>query len=152
MKPKRKSKVEPAQFLSGWKNIARYLDKGVRTVQRYERDFGLPVRRPAGRPRGSVVATKAEIDAWVKASPIRETYQLPSRSGDTSNAPIAEIKRGMAEMTRLREQMTQLRGELKDSVRLLQDSLVHLEQQMSQSGGKNHPFDSWDRAPIPWIR
>jgi hypothetical protein len=114
--------------LSGWKEIARYLDKGVRTVQRYERDFGLPVRRPAGRPRASVVATKAEMDAWVSASPIREAYQLPPRPVDSLNSPIAQMKRGMAEMVRLRDQMMQLGSEVKASTRVLQENVVDLEQ------------------------
>ena len=40
-------------FLNGWKEIANYLGKGVRTVQRYERTLALPVRRPSGRSGGS---------------------------------------------------------------------------------------------------
>jgi len=62
----------PFQFLSGWKDIANYLRKGVRTVQRYERELGLPVHRIAGKSVGSVIATKSEIDAWVKSPPPRE--------------------------------------------------------------------------------
>jgi hypothetical protein len=31
--------------LNGWKEIAAYLGRSVRTVQRWEKDFGLPVRR-----------------------------------------------------------------------------------------------------------
>ncbi len=50
---------------SGWKDIANYMGKGVRTVQRYERDFGLPVRRPAGKCGGPVLATRTELDAWM---------------------------------------------------------------------------------------
>ena len=34
---------------SGWKEIANYMGKGVRTVQRYERDMQLPIHRPGGR-------------------------------------------------------------------------------------------------------
>jgi predicted DNA-binding transcriptional regulator AlpA len=64
------------EVLSGWKEIANYLGMGVRTVQRYEREQGLPIRRPAGRSTGSVIATKAEIDAWISASPLREPFRL----------------------------------------------------------------------------
>src|ERR1051325_5251415 len=60
--------TDQAQFLSGWKEIANYMGKGVRTIQRYERDLGFPVRRPAGKSTGSVVATKVEVDAWITAS------------------------------------------------------------------------------------
>jgi len=40
------------------------LKRGVRTVQRWEREAGLPVRRLATEKRGTVYAYKAEIDAW----------------------------------------------------------------------------------------
>lgn len=39
-------KAAGIEILSGWKEIANYLRKGVRTVQRYERELGLPIRRP----------------------------------------------------------------------------------------------------------
>src|SRR5262249_12461236 len=80
----RPRKSEPPQFLSGWKEIANYLGKGVRTVQRYELQMQLPVRRPAGKPWGSVVATKAELDAWVNASPIREVFRLSGKNVDNN--------------------------------------------------------------------
>jgi hypothetical protein len=53
------------EVFNGWKEIANYLGKGVRTVQRYERALRLPVRRPAGKAKGSVLAIKAELDLWV---------------------------------------------------------------------------------------
>ena len=50
--------------LDGWKEISNYLGKSVRAVQRWERDYGLPVHR-IRTPTGQVVyAFKAEIDAW----------------------------------------------------------------------------------------
>src|SRR5215467_7008372 len=52
-------------FISGWKDIATYLNKGVRTVQRYEREIGLPIHRPSAKFPGSVIATKTELDNWV---------------------------------------------------------------------------------------
>ena len=67
-------------FLNGWKEIANYLGKGVRTVQRYERNFALPVRRPSGRSGGAVMATPAEIDDWVNASAMGVTLRLLERS------------------------------------------------------------------------
>lgn len=51
--------------LNSWKEIASYLGKGVRTVQRWEVQLGLPVRR-LGREGGEIVyALKSEIDAWI---------------------------------------------------------------------------------------
>jgi hypothetical protein len=56
-----------ASVLSDWRLIARYLGKSVRTVQRWERELGLPVRRTHGGPKSAVIAVPAEIDAWVQA-------------------------------------------------------------------------------------
>src|ERR1700744_5645072 len=92
--------MDPPHFLCGWKEIANYLGKGVRTVQRYEWQMGLPVRRPAGKPRGSVIATKPDLDAWIGASPIREAFHL-TRLAPDSEASRNAIKNGIEEMCRL---------------------------------------------------
>lgn len=54
-----------SEILTGWKDIANYLGKGVRTAQRYERELGLPVRRRARKTTWTVVAVKSELDAWL---------------------------------------------------------------------------------------
>lgn len=124
---------ERQEFLSGWKEIATYLGKGVRTVQRYERELGLPVRRPAGRTTGSVLATKAELDAWVTASPIREAFHLSKRQGTNAAGMTNSIRTGVANMVRLREQMIALRNEVRTSVELLHQSLSGLEGSLVQN-------------------
>jgi len=55
---------QPA-LLNSWKEISNYIGRGVRTVQRWERDFGLPVRRPAGHLKSSVIALSGDIDQWL---------------------------------------------------------------------------------------
>jgi len=72
------------EILSGWKEIAHYLGKGVRTVQRYEREIRLPIHRPAGKSHGAVVASKIELDRWVTASPSR-TDLASTRTGERAN-------------------------------------------------------------------
>lgn len=129
--------LEKSQFLSGWKEIANYLGKGVRTVQRYERHMGLPIRRPAGCTTGSVVATRAELDAWVKASPIREVYALSNPVPEYQHSTRA-IRSGLSEMNRLRDQMLLLRAELRKSLELLQASVVGLREQVSERIWENH--------------
>src|SRR5215471_17764720 len=110
------------EILNGWKEIACYLGKGVRTVQRYERNLALPVRRPAGRPFGSVMATKAELDAWVSASPVRESFPVSLiNSGNT--AALKELKLRISEMHRLRHETVELRDELRAACDLLRQSL-----------------------------
>lgn len=56
---------QPPALLTSWKEIAMYLGKGVRTVQRWEQQFGLPVRRPNEKVKGIVHATTDELDAWL---------------------------------------------------------------------------------------
>ena len=56
-------------ILNSWKEIARYLKRGVRTVQRWERDLRLPVRRPRGKSRSPVLALRSEVDAWLDYCP-----------------------------------------------------------------------------------
>src|SRR5438309_11747031 len=52
------------QPLTSWKEIAAYMGKGVRTVQRWERECHFPVRRPSS-DRHIVMAYPHEIDVWV---------------------------------------------------------------------------------------
>jgi hypothetical protein len=56
--------MEP-RVLGSWKEIAAYLGKGVRTVQRWENDLGLPVRRPNGAAKGLVYASPDELERWL---------------------------------------------------------------------------------------
>jgi adenylate cyclase len=53
--------------LRGWKQIAAYLHRDVRTVQRWERTEKLPVRRQVHRKLGSVQAIRAELDDWLSS-------------------------------------------------------------------------------------
>jgi hypothetical protein len=55
-----------AEVLTSWKEIAQYLGKGVRTVQRWERELGLPVRRPKPKQKHIVLAFRGELDEWLR--------------------------------------------------------------------------------------
>jgi TolB-like protein len=50
--------------LESWKAIASYLHREVRTVQRWERDEGLPVHRHEHKKQATVYAYQHEIDDW----------------------------------------------------------------------------------------
>jgi hypothetical protein len=49
------------------------LAKAAHATAHHEHQLRLPVHRPSGE---SVVATKAELDGWVKASPMPEVFRL----------------------------------------------------------------------------
>ena len=51
--------------LDGWKEIAAFLARDVRTAQRWERELGLPVHRKGGSGRPSIFAFVAELEAWL---------------------------------------------------------------------------------------
>jgi len=50
--------------LESWKAIANYLQRQVRTAQRWERNEGLPVHRHEHKKQATVYAFRHEIDAW----------------------------------------------------------------------------------------
>jgi hypothetical protein len=60
------------KILSSWKEIAQYLGRGVRTVQRYEGQFKLPVRRMSGNDHSSVMAFSDEIDRWLNGAAMKQ--------------------------------------------------------------------------------
>jgi Tol biopolymer transport system component len=72
---------EPGDRLDSWKEIARYLGRGVTTVQRWEQEEGLPVHRLPHSKKGSVYAFKQEVDGWRSAR-----TQAPSRAGADDTA------------------------------------------------------------------
>lgn len=54
------------EILDSWKEIAVFLRRGVRTVQRWENTEGLPVRRHGHLNRGSVYALRSDIVLWLR--------------------------------------------------------------------------------------
>ena len=51
-------------LLNSWKEVAVYLGRGARTVQRWEHCNGLPVYRYGNSPRAAVFAFKGELLNW----------------------------------------------------------------------------------------
>ena len=116
------------EILTGWKEIARYLGRGVRTVQRYEHELGLPTRR-IGHRGGSVLATKSDLDSWVNSHPTMH-------SSDTQ--PTAQIHLGSApensprERSRLHSEMMTLRKDLKENIREIRENILKLRQELHE--------------------
>src|SRR5215467_11515471 len=52
--------------LDSWKEIADYLDREVRTVQRWEKTESLPVHRHEHQKKSTVYAYASELDDWRK--------------------------------------------------------------------------------------
>lgn len=60
----RTSAGSPGRRLESWKEIADYLRRGVTTVQRWEREEGLPIHRHVHTTGGSVFAYAGDLDRW----------------------------------------------------------------------------------------
>jgi len=119
------------EVFNGWKEIANYLGKGVRTVQRYERALRLPVRRPAGKAKGSVLAIKAELDLWVLSASMRGPREMPEiilrvaeNEMDKLEKAIAQTRKLQSETKGLREEFSVLRDSFSHHMQLVRGSLA----------------------------
>src|SRR5947209_3788575 len=105
--------------LNSWKEVAQFLGRSVRTVQRWERDFGLPVRRPSGHDKAAIVAMPTELKAWVRRAPSQR---------DTVRSDHHERFQRLRSNTQLLLQRTQ---NLAEMAKRLQDELARLAEQQN---------------------
>lgn len=112
--------------LTSWKDIARYMGKGVRTVQRWEMDFGLPVRRPLGSNKKAVLARPRDLDAWVALRCSSRTQMIAVGSKDAS-----QISR-LAALNAQLETARQLRQSHEGLLREMRLQLEQLRQQVTE--------------------
>lgn len=89
-------------ILGSWKEIAQYLGKGVRTVQRWEHELNLPVHRPSGASKGVVIAFPQEMEKWVK-------HQVTTGNNEIR---VSELQRMHASSTLLIQRTELLRKNL----------------------------------------
>jgi CheY-like chemotaxis protein len=98
-------------ILKSWKEIADYLHCGVRTAQRWERELGLPIRRPGDR--SVVLATTEELSEWVASGKATAAVDTSARDMITRQA---ELRRELYQLrARQRQLMQQLRTTLKNT-------------------------------------
>jgi len=92
MAPGDDATVQDQDRLNGWKEIASFLGKGVRTAQRWERELGLPVHR-LGRDGGEIVfAFRSEITAWSLAQDVARRGEVPEPGASTVAPPRAAVE------------------------------------------------------------
>ncbi len=121
-----------AAVLTSWKDIARYMGKGVRTVQRWEQDFGLPVRRPKGSNKKAVLARPRDLDAWVAMSCASRT-ELPrsatpqTHSRQAAMAALLTLKAKIETARQLRDSNQLLTAELTAAINTLRSQLTELQ-------------------------
>lgn len=79
------AKPSPEDRLDSWKEIAAYFRREVRTVQRWEKSAGLPVRLLQIDKQGTVYAYESELDTWYRdRGPNLESDAADSEESETS--------------------------------------------------------------------
>ena|SRR6185437_6260122 len=101
--------------LISWKEIAAYLQRGVRTVQRWERDLHLPVHRIGKGKRSPVFARVSELNFWLNTSEVaRKEYGqpviAPSRAAAAGPRPVLVERRGSKPLERARRLLSEARS------------------------------------------
>ena len=105
--------------LTSWKEIAHFFNKSVRTVQRWEQLFGLPVRRPDAHDHGIVVAFPHELAGWMQShltvcrangnGRIRNTTAAPADQTSIRSPQSIVDTRRIELLSALREERAELR-------------------------------------------
>jgi phage terminase Nu1 subunit (DNA packaging protein) len=97
------------KVFTSWKEIASFFGKGVRTVQRWEQKFGLPISRPTAA-KNVVLTTESELREWIRRSSSQLTADDGSSGSTSSESSIANLterlKRLENETARLSQMIT----------------------------------------------
>jgi hypothetical protein len=114
---------EVASVLTSWKDIARYVGRGVRTVQRWERELGFPVRRTKSRENGTTLAIPREIDSWVKSQQLTD-------GSDRATTLLRELRRENRELQSENRELQSENRELQSENRELRSENRELLRQL----------------------
>ena len=121
--------IRPEEILSGWKEIARYLGKGVRTVQRYALEKGLPVRRVSGHKKSAVTARKSDLASWITSSATaQESFNKDTRG--VLAYLRAEMAKGPHQRALQDEVTAALRKETKKDLQKVQADISKVHQEL----------------------
>ena len=94
------SDESPEGRLDGWKEIAAYLKREPRTVQRWEKKEGLPVHRHQHDRQGTVYAYKSELDGWWHQRRAGlEDEPEPAEVEEAMPAPVRAVEPASANLT-----------------------------------------------------
>src|SRR5262252_1170773 len=115
---------EPTRVLTSWKEIAAYVGKGVRTVQRWERDLGLPVLRPTGGAyKSTVMAHLDDLDSWLRLRWLQRSPQHSAQPGENGDGHMnrRQLTQHIEASRQLRAANSALVGELRKSLERLHE-------------------------------
>jgi len=111
--------------LHSWKDIASFLQRGVRTVQRWEKQHNLPVHRVGAGVRAPTFAFRSELQAWLvhmAETAHSDEFRIPEPA---ATEPIG--KSSLGNVRRLGEQSRELRERVRRSREVLHSRMKTLQ-------------------------
>ena len=122
------------QELSSWKEIASHLERGVRTVQRWESELGLPVRRKGGGKRSPVYALATELDLWRATSGAVVEKELDPGSERASGSAVEESRRLMSSVQSIIQSESIMSLRQRQQAQALQKRLEKMRRRLRKTG------------------
>lgn len=145
-------RMSDSVVFTSWKEIASYLGKGVRTVQRWEAQFGLPVQRPNSRAKGIVRASRGELDQWIATrwAPRNGQAGLPNVAVPSVPLFTGSVTAGVEASQELRMQNRVLLRGLQQSVEELKHNCEDLAVNMAANTELQQDPTTRTRFESPW--
>jgi hypothetical protein len=123
--------------LNSWKEIAQYLDRGVRTIQRWEHGLGLPVHRIGKGKRSPVFATASELNFWlstvVEERPSKPLQLEPTCTHGTDNPRIRSLRQSCLTMRNLSHTMAENCARQRRQAELAREQIDRLRSRISRA-------------------
>lgn len=123
--------------LNSWKEIAQYLDRGVRTIQRWEHGLGLPVHRIGKGKRSPVFATAAELNFWLSTvvveRPSKPPQLEPTCTPGTDNPRIRSLRQSCLTMRNLSHTMAENCARQRRQAALAREQIDRLRSRISRA-------------------
>ncbi len=114
-----------AEILHSWKEIAKFLGKGVRTVQRWESSLGLPVVRCRFH---QVIARRSDLQSWISKVFVRVEHL------STASGYALQLHQNRMKTHRLLQKETSLLQDIRAQGRILSAELQRMECDLKSQG------------------
>jgi hypothetical protein len=132
--------LNSSQRLNSWKEIASYLGRGVRTVQRWEHELKLPVHRIGYGKRSPVYALTTELNFWVSTSEaLRNTVHVPKpvlQMPSPTGSPVEDSRRLLADMHSLVHTVAEVSVRQRRQAELLEKRIAEMRARLAAGGGR----------------
>jgi predicted glycosyl hydrolase (DUF1957 family) len=122
------------QELNSWKEIASHLERGVRTVQRWESELGLPVRRKGRGKRSPVYALATELDLWRVTSGAVVGKEPDPDFERAAGSAVEESRRLMSSVQSMVQSVSMATVRQRQQTQALQKRLDEMRRRLKKSG------------------